>query len=163
MISWGFTVSRSEAGQASAVVVLGPQTEAAYDELSRKLKRLGLGRVNRGLWSRGALTRTQCSVTVEGDLFTQVRLGSARLVADVPMPMYKEWLDAAFAAEWVILGLVPAGALPPRLSGAVEIEYAQPGALVEELVASGTLLAGLAVVLDEPTPATGRTARTTRL
>lgn len=163
MVSWCFAMSWSASGQARAVVVLCPSTEAVYGDLARRLRRLGAGRVNRGLWARDAVDRVPCSVTVHGGQVTQVRLGPARLVADVPMPMEKTWLEAAFLAGWVVLGLAPVGAVPSPSPGVVKVAVVEPGALVDGLVDSGALLAGLAEVVDEPTLPPGRGARTTRL
>jgi hypothetical protein len=162
MTVWGLSVVASAAGEVRAMALLQPADETAHGEVARRLKAAGLAAVRPPDWHRFALTRTQCSITVEHGHVTQAHTGRSRMLCQPPAEVSERWMEAA-AGKLVIFGLLTPGSLP-NVEGMMPPELAEHGAeLVAELVDQRRVLAGFATVLDAPAPAPGSGTRTTWL
>jgi hypothetical protein len=162
MITWGFMVAASAAGETRAAVILCPDDRIVYAGLAARFRAAGLKAVNSPLWSRFALDVTTCLVTVEGKFFTEIHTGKSRLTAAEPQSLSPSWLTAARNGR-VVLALVPPKTLPEVEVGPGSSSAEVWGDRLDRLAAVGELLTGFATVIDKPAPAAGSGTVATRM
>lgn len=155
----------AKAGERRALAIAQADTTDAHEQLARRFKAGGLAKVRAADWNRFALGRSDCSITIEGSMHTQVHTGRSRMILATPQSVSSVgWVEVA-RERMPILGLVPPGSLPnvgPDRLVHGEILELLPEQL-NQVADGGLLLAGFAQLLDTPAPVAGTGTRTTRL
>ena len=154
-----------KAGEQRAVAIAQADDAEAHEQLAKRFKAGGLTKVRAADWNRLALSLSDCSLTLEGGLHTQIHTGRSRMLLNPPQaPSSPQWLVVA-GQRLPVLGLVGPGSLPsmgadrPAPDEVLELLPDQ----LDRAANDGTLLAGFARLLDVPAPTAGPGTHTTRI
>lgn len=156
MINWVMTVIE-QGGHQHPAVVIEPDDGGQHDAIAHRLRRSGLRYLTVDEFTSVRWPLTQCTATLvytaAGRALTEIHTGRSRFTATELVEagaLFVEHLRTR-----ILLCLVPPATLPATIDVSLrpEQQREQLGMTLEKAAAGRVLLAGMALVRDQPAPA----------